>query len=113
MALLVDSAWAQTAEAAAGPTMWEQLVLPIGLVIIMYFLIFRPQAKKAKEQHEFLAQLKPGDEVVTSGGLIGKIRAVAEDFVTLDLGSTSVKVVKDNLSRRAQAKPVKETSSGK
>lgn len=97
---LVETAFAQAAGAAAAPTLLEQFALPIGLFFIIYLFILRPQSKKAKEQQSFLAELKSGEEVVTAGGMIGRVKNVAEDFVTLDLGSTSVKVLKANLSKR-------------
>ena len=79
----------------------------------MYFFIIRPQQKKAKEVNELLSNLKAGDEVVTSGGLIGKVRSVADGFVSLEVAAnTTVKVMKPNITGLAKAalaseKPVK------
>ena len=64
----------------------------------MYFLIIRPQVKKTKEHTDLLQGLKPGDEIVTSGGIIGKIRSNSGDFVSLDVGSTTLKVMKENIA---------------
>ncbi len=51
----------------------------------MYFLIIRPQSKRAKEHRELMASLKTGDEVVTSGGLLGKINKISDNFVVLEI----------------------------
>lgn len=87
------------ATSAAQPSMIENLIPFVFVFGIMYFLVIRPQAKKAKDHMSLLQTLKAGDEVVTSGGIIGHIRSVADDFVTLDLGSTTVKVLKENVVR--------------
>ena len=113
--LLSATAFAQEAGAAApkSPSMLEVLVMPLGFLVIMYFFIIRPQQKKAKEVNELLSNLKAGDEVVTSGGLIGKVRSVADGFVSLEVAAnTTVKVMKPNITGLAKAalaseKPVK------
>jgi preprotein translocase subunit YajC len=104
--LLSATAFAQDAAAAApkGPSMVEVLVMPLGFLVIMYFFIIRPQQKKAKEVSDLLSNLKVGDEVVTTGGLIGKVRSVADGFVSLDVAAnTTVKVVKGNITGLAKA----------
>lgn len=85
---------------AKQPSMLESMI-PFGFIlIIMYFLIIRPQAKKAKEHTSLLDSLKPGEEIVTSGGIIGKVKSVSPDFITIDVGSTTLKVVKDSITRK-------------
>lgn len=90
------------AQAAAGkqPSFIETFVVPMGgLVLIMYFLIIRPQQKKAKDLAQLLSALKPGDEVITAGGILGRVRSVAEGFVSIDIGNnTVVKVLKTHVS---------------
>jgi preprotein translocase subunit YajC len=79
----------------------------------MYFMIIRPQQKKAKEQADLLNNLKAGDEVVTSGGIIGKVRSVAESFVTLEVANnTAIKVMKNNVSAltKAPVAAIKQTA---
>lgn len=98
---LFATAMAQTAETAAakGPSMLETLAMPLGFLVIMYFFIIRPQQRKAREQADLINNLKPGDEVVTTGGIIGKIRSVADSFVTLEVGgNTTLKVLKSHVS---------------
>lgn len=59
---------------------------------IFYFLLIRPQQKRAKEHKAMLDGLKKGDQVVTTGGLIGRILEIEGDVLTIDLGETKVKV---------------------
>lgn len=94
--LFVDTAFA--AEGATQPGLTDMLLLPLGFLVIMYFLVIRPQQKKAKSHQELLENLKAGDEVVTTGGIIGKVRSVAEKFVTLEIAAnTTIKVLKMNV----------------
>ncbi|TDB65110.1 preprotein translocase subunit YajC [Arundinibacter roseus] len=75
------------AQAAAGGSqaMIYQIVMWVGIIGVFYFFMIRPQQKKQKEQKELLAGIKKGDEVVTIGGLHGKVFLVDEATVTLDL----------------------------
>jgi preprotein translocase subunit YajC len=100
MTLAADFAWAQdAAPAAKGPSMLEIVGMPLGFLVIMYFFIIRPQQAKAKEQQSLISGLKAGDEVVTSGGIIGKVRTVAEAFVTIEVANnTAIKVLKANVT---------------
>ena len=103
MDFLVGTAYAQNA-APAQPGLMDMLLLPLGFLIIMYFLIIRPQQKKTKEHEELLKNLKAGDEVVTSGGIIGRVKSVAERFVTLEVSAnTSIKVFKTNIQMMTKA----------
>jgi len=68
--------------AAGGIASFLPLILIFG---VFYFLLIRPQQKKAKEQQLFLSNLKKGDEVVTNGGLYGKITGLTETVVTLEI----------------------------
>ena len=97
---LIDVALAQGGAAAAkGPSLMESLLPIVFIMGVFYFFMIRPQQKKAKEHQSLVSNLKAGDEVVTSGGIIGKIRSVAETFVTVEVSSsTSIKVLKGNIS---------------
>ena len=60
--------------------------LPILLMfVVLYFLMIRPQQKKQKEQRDMLSALSAGDEVLTAGGIVGKITKVSENFITLEI----------------------------
>lgn len=92
----------EAAAPAAQPQMslFDTLLLPLGLVMIVYLFFLRPQAKRAKEHTKLLSDLKPGDEVVTQSGFIGKIRSVADQFVTLELAQgVAVKVLKGSIQQ--------------
>ena len=85
MSLFISDAWAQPAGAPAQPDPFLSFLPLILLFVVFYFLLIRPQAKRAKEHKKLVAELKPGDEVVTSGGLAGRIREVGESYVTLEI----------------------------
>ena len=81
--MLISNAYAQTA-AAAGPMDSLMQFLPIiFLFAIFYFLMVRPQQKKAKEHKAMLDALSKGDEVVTQGGMAGRVVKVGDDFVSV------------------------------
>ncbi len=85
MSFFISDAWAQPAGAPAQPDPFLSFLPLILLFVIFYFLLIRPQAKRAKEHKKLVSELKPGDEVVTSGGLAGRIREVGESYVTLEI----------------------------
>ncbi len=64
----------------------------IAVLLIFYFMLIRPQQKRAKQHKSMLDSLKKGDQILTSGGLIGRITDMDGDFLTIDLGSTSVTI---------------------
>ena len=66
-----------------------QILLIVG---VFYFLILRPQSQARKKHAEMLAALKKGDEIITSGGLMGKVREIKDERVTVDSGGTAVVV---------------------
>lgn len=81
--LLIPVANAQAAPAAGNPI--TALIFPVFLLLIFYFMLIRPQMKRAKEHRAMVADLKVGDEVLTTGGLYGKIKSVEEGTVDLTL----------------------------
>jgi preprotein translocase subunit YajC len=82
---MISNAYAQTA-AAAGPEGSLLTMLPILLMfVVLYFLMIRPQMKKAKEQKSMVESLKKGDEVIAMG-IIGKIVKVSDGYVSIDVG---------------------------
>lgn len=92
--MLSEAAWAQGAAPPpqGGMSMIWLMLLMFGL---MYFLILRPQAKRAKEHSNMVQALSKGDEIVTNGGILGKIEKVDEQFVTLKIANnTSIRVQK-------------------
>jgi len=84
MNFLISDAWAQ-ADGAGGGLLG---LLPMFLIfIVFYFLLIRPQQKKAKEHREMVAAVTKGDEVVTNGGVLGKIIDVDDNFASVEIAS--------------------------
>ena len=73
------------AEAPDSPAWTSNLILFGGIAIIFYFFMIRPQQKKQKDQKSFIKEIKKGDDIVTIGGIHGKVVAIDDDTVTLDL----------------------------
>ncbi len=82
--VLSVSAFAQNS-GASKPSFLMQMVPILAFVLIFFFLVIRPNAKKQKVQSQFLSQLKRGDEVLTSGGIFGTIEGLTEKFITLEV----------------------------
>ena len=90
--MFISNAFAQTAPAAAGgaESMFGSLgqLLPLVLMfVVLYFIMIRPQMKKQKEHKAMIDALAKGDEIVTAGGLLGRVTTVAESFVSLEVSS--------------------------
>ena len=83
MSFFISDAMAQTA--AAQPNTSMNLIFMILLFAVFYLLLIRPQQKRQKEHRAMVAGLETGDEVVTMGGVLGKITKVDENFVTLEI----------------------------
>jgi preprotein translocase subunit YajC len=85
--VLISPAYAQAAGSAESSLM---SFLPLILMfVVLYFLMIRPQMKRAKEHKAMIGALNKGDEVITAGGVVGKITDVSEAYVTVDIGSES------------------------
>jgi preprotein translocase subunit YajC len=88
--VFISSAFAQTAPAAAGGDMQSTLMsmLPLVLMfVVLYFVMIRPQMKKQKEHRAMLDALTKGDEVVTAGGVLGKVAKLGESYVGLEVAN--------------------------
>ena len=66
------------------------LLFPIGLLVLFYFFLIRPQSKRAKEQKAMVEALSKGDEVLTQGGILGKITKVTDGFVSIEISDNVV-----------------------
>ena len=86
------------AASAEAPPAWIQWPPIIGMVVIFWFLIIRPQMKRQKEHQAKISGLKKGDQVVTAGGLVGKVAKVDEHYAEIDLAQgVRVKAVKSTI----------------
>jgi preprotein translocase subunit YajC len=82
---MIDIAFAQTAPGIGGPGPMMTIFPFILIFVIMYFMVIRPQQKKTKEHREMLNKLKKNDEVMTSGGIYGKVIDLKDTVVTLEV----------------------------
>ena len=91
-----------------------QVLVLIGMFAFMYLLLIRPQQKRAKDHKNLLNALKKGDEVVTNGGVIGKIIAVDESFAEIEVSSgVSMKVQKQGINQKMPKGSVKPMTKSK
>lgn len=78
------------AQAAGGPPggsgILNVMIIPL-MIIAFYFLLIRPQTKRAKAQQEMISKIAAGDEVTTSGGILGKVLEVGDQYLTLEIAS--------------------------
>ncbi|MES2018564.1 MAG: preprotein translocase subunit YajC [Pseudomonadota bacterium] len=94
--MFISNAFAQAAAPAANGGLMGNLgtfAIPLLMFVVMYFLMIKPQQKKAKEQAELMAGLVKGDEVVTAGGLLGKVVSVKDTYVTIEISANTEVVV--------------------
>jgi len=90
--VFISNAYAQTAAAGAEGSLMS--FLPIILMfVVLYFLMIRPQMKRQKEQKSMMEALAKGDEVVTAGGVLGKVTKVADAYVTVEIAEGTEIVV--------------------
>ena len=108
--MFVTPAYAQTG-AGGGTDMLVQFLPFVLIFVVMYFLIIRPQRLKAKRHQEMIANVRRGDTIVTSGGLIGKVAKVVDDGeIQIDLAeNVRVRLARGMIAEvRAKGEPVKE-----
>jgi preprotein translocase subunit YajC len=84
--MLISPAYAQGAGGAAGGG-FESMILILLMFGVLYFMMIRPQMKRAKEQKAMIEALQKGDEVITSGGILGRITKLSEGYVTLEIAN--------------------------
>ena len=84
MNFLISDAWAQAAPAQQDGSFVTLIMLAV-MFVAFYFILIRPQAKRAKEHKAMISALSKGDEVVTAGGTLGRITHVGESFVSVEI----------------------------
>lgn len=94
---------------ASGGDAFMQFVPLLLMLAIFYFLLIRPQQKRAKLHRAMLESLKKGDQVMTTGGLVGRIAEVDDDQLLLDLGETKVTIGRGFVSGLVEGRSVKKT----
>lgn len=98
----ISDALAQTAPAAGGP---ESMMTSVGFMVLIfvvfYFLLIRPQSKRQKEHKQLIEGLGKGDEVLTAGGIVGKITELSDQYMTLQVATVDNKPVEISIQRSA------------
>ena len=93
--LLIPSAQAAEAGAGGGVPFGFDIFIIVAFVLVFYFLIWRPQSKQAKEHRELVSSVAKGDEIVTRGGLLGRVSRVEEQYIEVEIADkTEVKLLK-------------------
>ena len=82
--MLISPAYAQSGAAGGG---FESMILILLMFGVLYFMMIRPQMKRAKEQKAMIEALQKGDEVITAGGLLGRITRLSEGYITLEIAN--------------------------
>lgn len=109
-----EMAYAQTAQAPSGPSTLVNFIPLVLVFMVFYFLLIWPQQKKAREHRQMLEKLKKNDEVMTSGGIYGKVIALSDNVVTLEVApNVRLRVERPHISsliktEKTSAKEVKE-----
>jgi preprotein translocase subunit YajC len=108
MSFFISDAMAAAPQGQADPlTSFLPLII---IFVVFYFLLIRPQSKKAKEHKQMVEALAKGDEVVTNGGLLGRIARVGDNFIELDVGNeVTVKVQRQAVASLMPKGTIKES----
>jgi len=111
---ITSDAWAVDGAPAAGPAgdPLASMILPIGLIVLFYFFLIRPQSKRHKQHKQMVSALQKGEEVVTTGGLLGKITNVGENFITLEISKDIFIQVQRNSVQSVMPKGTIKEQSG-
>ncbi|MFA7404025.1 MAG: preprotein translocase subunit YajC [Pelobacteraceae bacterium] len=99
LAFAMGGAPGGAAGGAGGMAAFQQIIPLVFMFAIFYFLLIRPQQKKAKEHKALLESMKKGDNVITAGGVHGKVTAVENDLVTLEVANNvNIKITKSYIA---------------
>ncbi|PTN13188.1 preprotein translocase subunit YajC [Nitrosomonas aestuarii] len=91
--MLISDAYAQAAGSGQAEAGWANLILLIGIFVIFWLLLIRPQARRAKEHKQMVENLQRGDEVITNGGILGLILNVSESYVVVEIAPSHEVIV--------------------
>ncbi len=101
--LLIAPAYAQSGAAPSTPSLIANFLPIIVLIPLFYFMLIRPQMRRSKEAREMLGKLAKGDEVVTSGGLAGRISGIGEVYLTVEIADkVEIKIEKSAIAKVLQ-----------
>lgn len=98
MDFFINNAWAQAAPAPGGAGI-SNIIFIVVMFAVFWFILIRPQMKQAKEHKNMLTALAKGDEIATTGGLLGKINQIGDNFVVLEVAEkVEIKIQKNSVS---------------
>jgi preprotein translocase subunit YajC len=110
---MINPAWAQAASGGAPPALMQFMPLVL-IFVVFYFLLIRPQQQKAKEHKTMLSNLKRNDDIITSGGLFGKVMALTDKVVTLEIApNVRVRVDRQQIASVAKSGPPEDGKENK
>ena len=108
MSFFISDALAADPAAGQGDPLMS-LLLPIGLVALFYFMLIRPQSKRQKEHKQLVASVQKGEEIVTTGGILGKITKVGENYLTLEISNdVAINIQKNSVQNVLPKGTIKE-----
>jgi len=90
---------------------WVQLFPLILLFVLMYFILIRPQQKKAKEHQKLMEAIKPGDKIVTTGGIVATVVAVKEGALSIRSADTKMEIIKSSVAQVTERSDQSTTSN--
>lgn len=96
VSFLVPNAWAAAGAAPHGQSPWSLLIFFVVILAFFYFLAIRPQVKRQKEHKKLIDALAVGDEVVTQGGILGRVLRLTDQLAVLDIGKGTELTVQRN-----------------
>jgi preprotein translocase subunit YajC len=100
--MLISDAFAQTASTAPDQSgSMINIIIMIMMFVVLWFLMIRPQMKRAKEHQKMVSELAKGDEVVTQGGIVGRITKIGENYVTVEVAEGKDGPVEVTLQKQA------------
>ena len=108
--MIINFAYAQAAGASGGQGLLVQLLPLIVIFVVFYFLLIRPQQKRVKDHKAMVESLKRGDEVITSGGIIGTVdRVMEDDRIEVIIGEgTKVQIIRSTITSLLKKEEVKK-----
>ncbi len=107
---MISEVWAQTGTPAAGMDIWGMLPLLL-MFVVLYFIMIRPQMKRAKEHKAMVEAVQKGDEVIAAGGMLGRINKLDENYISLQIApNVEVQVQRGSIQVVLPKGTLKETS---
>ncbi|MCY4264893.1 MAG: preprotein translocase subunit YajC [Gammaproteobacteria bacterium] len=98
MNLLFPIAFAQESAQTSQPSLIYNLFLFGGMIVLFYLILWRPQAKKNKEHKELVSSISKGDEVMTAGGILGKVTKIGDEYIAVEIAkNTEIKLQRSSI----------------